>query len=87
MGGQLLIQNFNLGLIKQCRKKSNKAKINHQSQQVDNTPSNTSVESNITKDPAKRRCYHCQQEGHYISSCPQKKQLMHHESSHTEPKI
>ena len=86
-GWTITYREFQPRRIKQYRKKSNHTKINHQSQRVGNTPSNTSVESNITKDPAKRRCFHCQQEGHYISSCPQKKQLMHHESSHTEPKI
>ena len=59
---------------KQYRKTSTQTKINLQSQRADNTPSNTSVENDITKDPAKRRCYHCRQEGHYVNSCPQKNQ-------------
>jgi hypothetical protein len=43
-------------------------------QQVDNdAPNNNPVESNITKGPAKRICFHCNQEGHYVSSCPRKK--------------
>jgi hypothetical protein len=43
-------------------------------QQVDNdAPSNNPVENNITKGPAKRICFHCKQEGHYVSSCPRKK--------------
>jgi len=29
----------------------------------------------------KRKCYHCQQERHYIKSCPQKNQQLHHGSS------
>jgi len=85
-GWTITYKEFQPRRIKQCRKKPNQTKINHQSQRV-NTPSNTSVENDITKDPAKRMCYHCQQEGHYISSCPQKNQQMHHESSHTKSKI
>jgi hypothetical protein len=86
-GWTITYREFQPRRIKQCRKKSNQAKINHQSMQVDNTPNNTSVENNITEEPAKRRCYHCQQEGHYISSCPQKKQQMHREDNHTKSKI
>jgi len=86
-GWTITYKEFQPQRINQCRKKPNQTKINHQSQRVDNTPSNTSMENDITKDPAKRRCYHCQQEGHYISSCPQKNQQMHRESSHIEFKI
>ena len=39
------------------------------------------MEYDITKDPAKRKCYHCQQEGHYVKSYPQKNQQLHHGSS------
>jgi len=49
MGGQSLINSFNLeGSSK--RKKTNQTRINLWSQRADNTPSNTSVENNITKD-------------------------------------
>jgi hypothetical protein len=48
--------------------------VNFYGQQDSSIPSNSSVEYNITKDQAKRQCYHCQQEGHYIKSCPQKNQ-------------
>ena len=44
--------------------------MNLQSQQANNTLSNNSVEYDITKDPAKRKCYHCQQEGHYAKFFP-----------------
>ena len=53
-----------------ARKRSNQTKMNLQSQQADSTLSNNSVEYDITKDPAKRRCYHCQQEGHYVKLYP-----------------
>jgi hypothetical protein len=58
--------------IKRAKKRSNQTKMNLQSQQADNTLSNNSMECDITKDPAKRKCYYCQQEGHYVKSCPQK---------------
>jgi hypothetical protein len=32
------------------------------------------VENDITKDPSKKKCYLCRQEGHYVKSCPQKNQ-------------
>ena len=55
--------------------------MNLQSQQANNTLSNNSVEYDITKDPAKRKCYHYQQEGHYVKSCPQKDQQLCHGGS------
>jgi hypothetical protein len=60
--------------INQVRKKASQLETNLQSQRADNTPSNTSVENDITKDPAKKKCYHCQQEGYYVNSCPQRNQ-------------
>ena len=56
--------------IKRAKKRSSQTKMNLQSQQADNTLSNNSVEYDITKDPSKRKCYHCQQKGHYVKSCP-----------------
>ena len=50
---------------KQARKQFSQTKMNLQNQQVDITPSNNSMEYDITKDPAKIMCYHCQQEEHY----------------------
>ena len=42
------------------------------------------MEYDITKDPTKRRCYHCQQEEHYVKSCPQKNQQLHQGSSQSQ---
>ena len=44
--------------IKRAKKRSNQTKMNLQSQQADNTLSNNSMEYDITKDLAKRKCYH-----------------------------
>jgi len=65
-GWTITYKEFQPRRINPGRKKANQPKINLHSQRVDNTPSNTSVENDITKDPAKGRCYHCQQEGHII---------------------
>ena len=58
--------------------------MNLQSQKADKTPNNNSIEYDITKDLAKRRCHHSQQEEHYVKSCPQKNQQVHHESSQSQ---
>ena len=63
---------------------SSQTKMNLQSQQADNTLRNNSMEYDITKDLAKRRCHHCQQEEHYVKSCPQKNQQVHHGSSQSQ---
>ena len=59
-GWTITYKEFQPRKIKRARKWSSQTKMNHQSQQVDNTLSNNSVEYDITKDPAKRKCYHCQ---------------------------
>ena len=46
--------------IKWAKKRSNQTKINLHNPQANNTLSNNSVEYDITKDLAKRKCYHCQ---------------------------
>ena len=58
--------------------------MNLQSLKANKTPSNNSVEYDITKDPAKRRCHHCQQEEHYVKSCPQENQQVHYEGSQSQ---
>ena len=59
-GWTITYKEFQPQRINQGRKKANQPKINPQSQRVGNQPSNTFVENDITKIPAKRRCYHCQ---------------------------
>ena len=61
--------------------------MNLQSQKADKTPNNNSVEYDITKDLAKRRCHHCQQEGHYVKSCPRKNQSLYHGGSQSQVNI
>ena len=69
-GWTITYKEFQPRKTKQCRKQMSQTKMNLQSQKADKTPSNNSVKYDITKDPAKRRCHHCQQEGHYVKSCP-----------------
>ena len=80
-GWTITYKEFQPQKIKRAKKWSSQTKMNLQSQQADNTPRNKSVEYDITKDPAKRKCYRCQQKGHYAKSCPQKNQQLHHGSS------
>ena len=76
-GWTITYKEFQPQKIKRARKQISQTKINLQSQKADKTPSNNSIEYDITKDPAKRRCHHCQQEGHYVKSCPWKNQPLH----------
>ena len=69
-GWTITYKEFQPRKTKQARKQISQTKMNLQSQKANKTPSNNSVEYDITKDSAKRRCHHCQQEGHYIKSCP-----------------
>ena len=45
------------------------------------------MENDITKDLAKRRCYHCQEKGHYVNSCPQKNPQLRHGGSQSQINI
>ena len=83
-GWTITYKEFQPRRIKRAKKRSSQTKMNLQSQQADNTLSNNSVEYDIMKDPAKRKCYLCQQEGHYIKSSPQKNQPLHHENSQSQ---
>jgi len=76
-GWTITYKEFQPRKTKQARKQISQTKVNLQSQKADKTPNNNSVEYDITKDLAKRRCHHCQQEGHYVKSCPQKNQQLH----------
>ena len=58
--------------------------MNLQSQKADKTPNNNSIEYDITKDLAKRRCHHYQQEEHHVKSCLQKNQQLHQGSSQSQ---
>ena len=80
-GWTITYMEFQPQKIKRAKKRSSQTKMNLQSQQADNTLSNNSMEYDITKDPAKRKCYQCQQEGHYVKSCPQKNQQLCHGGS------
>jgi len=80
-GWTITYKEFQPRKTKQARKQISQTKVNLQSQKADKTPSNNSVEYDITKDPAKRRCHHCQQEGHYVKSCPWKNQPLYHGGS------
>ena len=66
--------------IKRAKKRSSQTKMNLRNQQADNTLSNNSVEYDITKDPAKRKCYNCQQERYYVKLYPKKSQQLYHGS-------
>ena len=80
-GWNITYKEFQPRKTKQSRKQLSQTKMNLQSQKADKTPNNNSIEYDITKDLAKRRCHHCQQKEHYVKSCPQKNRQVHHESS------
>ena len=69
-GWTITYKEFQPQKIKRAKKRSSQTKMKLQSQQADNTLSNNSMEYDITKDPAKRKCYHCQQEGYYAKLFP-----------------
>ena len=54
-GWTITYKDFQPRRINQVRKKASQLETNLQSQRADNTPSNTSVENDITKDPAKKK--------------------------------
>ena len=83
-GWTITYKEFQPQKIKRAKMRSSQTKMNLQSQQADNTLSNNSVEYDITKDLAKRKCYLCQQEGHYVKYCPQNNQQVHHGSSQSQ---
>ena len=58
-GWTITYKEFQPQRIKRARKRSSLTKMNLQSQQANNTLSNNSMEYDITKDLAKRKCYHC----------------------------
>ena len=59
-GWTIAYKEFQPRKIKRAKKRSSQTKMNLQSRQANNTLSNNSVEYDITKDPAKRGCHHCQ---------------------------
>ena len=59
-GWTITYKEFQPQRIKRARKRSSLTKMTLQSRQADNTLSNNYVEYDITKDPAMRKCYHCQ---------------------------
>ena len=58
-GWTITYKEFQPRKTKQARKQISQTKENLQSQKADKTPNNNSVEYDITKDLAKRRCHHC----------------------------
>ena len=58
-GWTITYKEFQPQKTKQARKQISQTKVNLQSQKADKTPNNNSIEYDITKDLAKRRCHHC----------------------------
>ena len=69
-GWNITYKEFQPRKTKQSRKQLSQTKVNLQSQKADKTPNNNSVEYDITKDLAKRRCHLCQQKERYVKPCP-----------------
>ena len=82
-GWTITYKEFQPQRFKRARKRSSLTKLNLQSQQAGNTPSNNFVEFYTTKETAKIMCYRCQQ-GHYAKFCPWKNQQLYHGSGQSQ---
>jgi hypothetical protein len=59
-GWRITYKEYQPRKAKQAKKQAKGTKVNFYGQQDSSISSNSSVEYDITKDPAKRKCYHCQ---------------------------